>query len=109
MKNYLTGKKVIKTKTRKRTTFGTPKDREIGVKITLRKKEGLNVLIRLLKAVDNKIKSSSFGDGNFSFGIEEFIDIPDAKYDPNIGIFGMDVCITLERLGYRVKRRKLSK
>jgi large subunit ribosomal protein L5 len=29
------------------------------------------------------------------------------KYDPEIGIMGLEVCITLERPGFRIKRRKL--
>jgi large subunit ribosomal protein L5 len=45
--------------------------------------------------------------GNFSFGIKEYIDLPGMKFDPDIGIFGMDVCVTLERRGYRVKRKRL--
>ena len=31
------------------------------------------------------------------------------KYDPEIGMLGFDVAITLERPGYRVKRRKVKK
>ena len=27
-------------------------------------------------------------EGNLSFGIKEYIDIPEIKYDPNIGILG---------------------
>ena len=44
--------------------------------------------------------------GNVSFGIPEYIDIPGVKYDVDIGIIGLEVCITLERPGFRVKRRK---
>lgn len=31
------------------------------------------------------------------------------KYDPNIGIFGMDICVTMERPGYRIKRRRINR
>jgi large subunit ribosomal protein L5 len=44
-----------------------------------------------------------------SFGLKEHIEIPGVKYDPEIGIFGMDVCVTITRLGYRVKNRKIRK
>ncbi|MEM0374434.1 MAG: 50S ribosomal protein L5, partial [Sulfolobales archaeon] len=49
--------------------------------------------------------------GNVTFGIAEHVTIPGAKYDPDIGIFGMDVAITLKRPGYRVmwRRRKRSR
>jgi large subunit ribosomal protein L5 len=29
------------------------------------------------------------------------------KYDPEVGIFGMDVCVSLKRNGYRISRRKM--
>jgi large subunit ribosomal protein L5 len=28
------------------------------------------------------------------------------KYDPDVGIFGMDVCVSVIRPGYRVKTRR---
>lgn len=106
----LTGKKVVVTKTSKRTTFGTPKKKAIGVKVTLRKKEAVELLQRLMKAVEAKIKPSQFdSSGNFSFGIKEYIHIPGANYDPDIGILGLDVAVTLEKPGFRVKRRAKKK
>jgi len=41
-----------------------------------------------------------------SFGLKEHIEIPGVKYDPEIGIFGMDVCVTINRPGQRIKIRK---
>jgi isoleucyl-tRNA synthetase len=65
------------------------------------------MLDRLLEAVDRKLKASNFDEhGNFCFGIQEHINIPGVEYDPEIGIFGMDVCVTLERPGFRVAKRK---
>ncbi len=104
----LTGKKPLITKTHKRTTFGMAKNRPIGTKVTLRGNDAIEFLKRAFDAVENKIPSSSFDEfGNFSFGIKEYIDIPGMKFDPEIGIYGMDVCVTLERPGYRVKRKKI--
>jgi len=106
----LTGRKVVITKTRKRTTFGMARNRPIGVKVTLRGKEAEEFLKKVFEAVGNQIKASQFDEfGNFSIGIKEYIDIPGTKYDPSIGLLGMDVCVTLERPGYRVKKRKLKK
>ena len=31
------------------------------------------------------------------------------RYDPDIGIFGMDVSITFEKPGYRINRRKIQR
>ena len=45
-------------------------------------------------------------EGNISFGIAEYIDIPGVKYAPEIGIIGLEICIGLERAGYRIKRRR---
>ncbi|MBU0898837.1 MAG: 50S ribosomal protein L5 [Nanoarchaeota archaeon] len=110
MLENITGKKVVITKTHKRSTFGVAKGRPIGVKVTIRKGEARELLKKLLGAVDNKIKPSSFDNqGNFSFGIHEYINIPGVNYDPDIGILGMDVCITLKRPGFRVKNRRLNK
>jgi large subunit ribosomal protein L5 len=105
----ITNKKVVITKTHKRTTFGMPKKRPIGCKVTLRKKDAEEFLKKALEAVDKKLSKDVFDrQGSFSFGIKEHIDIPGVKYDPEIGIFGMDVCVTLERPGFRVKRARMS-
>jgi large subunit ribosomal protein L5 len=104
----ISGKKVLVTRTHKRTTFGVPKKKPIGVKVTLRGKAALDVLKKMLQAVDNKLKPSQFDtNGNFSFGIDEYINIPGVRYDPDIGILGMDICVTLERPGFRIKRRRI--
>ena len=105
----LTGKKPVKT-IAKRTNkeFGIRKGMPIGCKVTLRKKDAEEFLKKALGILNNKIPSYSFDDeGNFSFGIPDYTLFPDQKYDPEIGIFGMDVCVTVERAGYRIKHRKI--
>lgn len=87
--------------------FGIHKGEPIGVTVTLRGKNAFDVLKRLLEAKNNQITKNSFDrTGNFSFGIREHIEIPRVKYDPTIGIFGMDVSVVLERPGTRVMKRK---
>lgn len=105
----LTKSKPIYTKTQKRTTFGTPGGRKVGVKVTLRNKKAENFLKKVLEAKDNKLKYKCFNRDELSFGLEEHIDLPSVKYSPEIGIFGMDITVNLERPGYRVKRKKISK
>ncbi len=107
----ITGReKVLITKSRKRSTFGIAKGKPIGVKVTLRKKDAEEFLKRAFSAIDNKLKASFFDEeGNFSFGIKEYIDLPGIKYDPSIGMLGLDVCVTLERPGFRIKRRKIQR
>ncbi|MBI4014530.1 MAG: 50S ribosomal protein L5 [Candidatus Aenigmarchaeota archaeon] len=102
----LSGRKSIIIKTIKRNTFGVPKNKPIGCKVTVRKGSEA-FLKRMLEAVEGKLKQSSFDNhGNFAFGVKEYIDIPGMEYDPKIGIIGMDVCVALERPGYAVKRRR---
>jgi len=80
----------------------------IGCMVSLRREKAKGFLRRALEAVGNKLRESSFDDlGNISFGIKEHIEIPGTKYVPELGIVGMDVNVTLERPGYRVKRRVL--
>ncbi len=79
----------------------------IGCKVTLRKEKATDTLEKLLEVKGNEIKESSFDRyGNFSFGIEEHIELPEMEYDPDMGIFGMDVSVTLERPGFRIKKRR---
>lgn len=104
--NTLAGQKVYMAKAFTRTTFGTPKGRPIGAKVTLRGQKAEDFIKLALRARGNKIPESSFdSNGNVSFGVHEHIDLPGVRYDPKIGIFGMDVCVTLGRPGYRVKKR----
>ncbi len=103
----LTGKKAVITKTQKRTTFGVGKHKPIGVMVTVRKNAN-ELLMRILKALDNKLLIKNFDNsGNFSFGIKEYIAVPGIEYDPKIGILGFDVCVTLGRPGFSIKRKSL--
>ena len=101
------GKKTVVIKTKKRSTFGATKGKEIGCKVTVRKNTK-DFLKKLLEAKEN-LEESNFDDtGNLSFGIKEYIEVPGMEYDPNIPITGFDVCVTLERPGYSIKRRKIA-
>lgn len=105
---YLTGRKPIVTISKRRSTFGVAKGKPLGVKVTLRKKPAEDFLKKSLDAVEKKMNKSRFDpDGNFSFGIKEYIDIPGVKYRHDIGMLGMDVTVTLERKGFRVKKRRI--
>lgn len=105
----ITGIDPVKTVTTKRIAeWGLRPGLPIGCKITLRKKAAQELFTRLLKAKDNKISDCSIDNkGNVSFGIPEYIDIPGVTYNPTIGIIGLQACLTLEKPGYRIKRRKI--
>lgn len=104
----LTGKQPIRTESGEESrTFGLRSGLNIGAMVTLRGEEAREFLEKILPAVNNQIDGSSFdGNGNFSFGISEYIDIPGVDYDADIGMRGLEVAVTLERPGYRVKRRE---
>jgi large subunit ribosomal protein L5 len=87
--------------------FGIRKGEPIAVMVTLRREKAVEFLRKAFQAIGNKLKASQFDEyGNVAFGIKEHITIPGVRYDPEIGVFGMDVVITVERPGYRVARRR---
>ena len=107
----LTGQRPCKRKSKKTIRdFGIREGEPIACIVTLRKEKAKEFLKKALYAVDNKIAKGKFDNfGNFSFGIKEHIEMPGTKYVPELGIHGMDVCVTLCRLGYRVKKRRHAK
>jgi len=106
---YITGILPVKTITQKRIpTWGLRPGLPIGCKLTLRGKDKLEFVKRLLKAKNNQLRRTNFDkEGNISFGILEYIDVPGVKYNPDIGLTGFQVCFTLSRNGFRVKNRKI--
>jgi len=107
----LTDQTPIKTKAKKTIRdFGIRQNEPIAAVVTLRKEKAINFLKKVLPVIDNKISRSSFDkQGNFAFGLKEHIEIAGVKYDPDIGIFGMDICVSMGRPGYRVKNRRKGK
>jgi len=107
----ITGVTPVKTKAKKRIpAWGCRPGLPIGAKLTLRGDEAKKLLVRLLAAKDNLLSLKSFDDnGNISFGIHEYVDIPGVKYDPELGIIGLETSVTLSRPGFRIKTRKIMK
>ncbi len=103
----IAGEQPVKTVTQKRIpTWKIRPGLNIGCKVTLRGEKAKKMLKRLLQAKNNKLSESNFdNDGNFSFGIKEYLDIPEAKYDADVGIIGLEAAVTLQRPGFRIKRR----
>jgi len=107
----LAGRPPVKTITQKRILgWGLRPGLPIGAKLTLRKTAAEGLLPRLLAAKEHTLDPSNFDDhGNISFGVPEYIDVPNAKYDPDIGIMGSQASVTLERPGFRINRCKIMK
>jgi large subunit ribosomal protein L5 len=106
--NELTDQTPVKKKAKKTIRdFGIREGDPIAAVVTLRKQKAVDFLKKVLPVIDNKISRSAFDkQGNFAFGLKEHIEIVGVKYDPDVGIFGMDICVTMVRPGYRVKTRR---
>ena len=90
--------------------WGVRKGEPIGVAVTIRGNDAVVLLKRLLEAKGNSVNGRSFDSfGNYSFGINEHIDIPGVKYDPQIGILGLGISVTLTRPGYSIRKRSKHK
>ncbi|HKZ89978.1 MAG TPA: 50S ribosomal protein L5 [Thermoplasmata archaeon] len=86
--------------------WGVRRNMPIGARVTIRGKEADDFLKRALSLRNNRLPAYSFDPrGNFSFGVTDYTDFPGMKYDPEIGVFGMDVSVSLQRPGWRVTRR----
>lgn len=91
-------------------SFGIRKGEPIACMVTLRGERAEGFLERALSAIGRRIPERSFDwNGSFAFGIKEHIDIPGTRYSPQLGIFGMNVAVSIERPGYRVSRRRRCK
>ncbi len=103
----ITGQKPNTRKAKKSVReFGTHRGEPIGLVVTKRGEGTGDLITRLLAAREKKMTESSFDDrGSVSFGLKEHIEIPGIRYDPEIGIWGMNVSVLLERPGGRVSRR----
>lgn len=106
----LTGQTPVTSKARYTVrTFGIRRNEKIAVHVTIRGPKAEEILERGLKVKEYELKRGNFSEtGNFGFGIQEHIDLG-ARYDPTIGIFGMDFYVVMGRPGARVARRKQKK
>jgi large subunit ribosomal protein L5 len=89
--------------------FGIRAGQVIGAKVTLRGTPAMEFLERAFEARDRQFDPDSIDQwGNFSIGIADYTDFTGMKYDPEIGIHGMDISVELGRGGYRVRERRIA-
>lgn len=106
----ITGRKVANAISRTRNpSFKISKGQKIGAFVTVRGQDAKMLAARLFEAIDRKIKQGSITDNSISFGIAEYIDISGVKYDPKVGMLGMNVNISFARKGLRVASRKIKR
>jgi len=107
----VTGQKSVQTisKTINRD-LGIRKGMPLGCKVTLRGEAATEFIERALPIREMRVPIYSFDqEGNMSFGITDYTDFDGMKYDPEIGIFGMDISVVLRRPGNRITKRALLK
>ena len=109
--DHITGKKSNSREAKEtQRDWGIRKGEPIGVSVTVRGEDAKELLKRLLEAKGNQVRGKSFDNfGNYSFGINEHIDIPGVKYDPKVGILGLGISVTLTRPGYGIRKRSKHK
>lgn len=107
----ITGQVPVKTNAKKTLpAFGIRKGAPIGCKVTLRGESAEGFIRTAFDIIKKKVSISQLDkQGNFSFGIEEHTDFPGMTYDPKIGIFGMDINVSIDRKGVRISRRSINK
>merc|ERR1712215_62921 len=105
----LTGQQPVFSKARLTIrSFSIRRNEKIAVHCTVRGPKAEEILEKGLKVREYELRRDNFSsNGNFGFGIQEHIDLG-IKYDPAIGIFGLDFYIVLQRPGYRVAKRRHS-
>ncbi|EPR79057.1 60S ribosomal protein L11 [Spraguea lophii 42_110] len=103
----LTGQKPRLSKSRLTIrSFGIRRNEKIACHVTVRGEKAMEILEKGIKIKEYELIDSNFStQGSFGFGIKEHIDMG-IKYEPDVGIFGMNFYVVLEKPGIRVSKRK---
>merc|ERR1712072_969557 len=103
----LTGQSPVFSKARFTVrSFGIRRNEKIACRVIVRGPKAEEILESGLKVKEYELKKGNFSsNGCFGFGIQEHIDLG-IKYDPSIGIFGMDFFVVLDRPGSRITKRR---
>merc|ERR1712235_161857 len=95
----LTGQQPVFSKARYTVrSFGIRRNEKIAVHCTVRGAKAEEILERGLKVREYELRKDNFSNtGNIDLGI---------KYDPSIGIYGLDFYVVLGRPGFSVVERR---
>ncbi len=103
---FISKAKPVKTLAKKRIPAWNIRPKlPIGCKVTVRKQKAVELLKMILLGV-SEINEKQFNPSFLSFGIKEYIEIPNIPYQREIGIIGFEVMVALERPGFRIEKRK---
>jgi large subunit ribosomal protein L5 len=104
----ITGKKPVATLSkRRRPELGIRKGQIIGAMVTLRNDDARSMLKKALEANESVFKESCISNNSLSFGVKEYIYLQGVKYDPAIGMLGMNVNAAFARKGKRVESKRI--
>jgi large subunit ribosomal protein L11e len=103
----LTGQSPVFSKARYTVrSFGIRRNEKIAVHCTVRGEKAEEILEKGLKVKEYELARRNFStSGSFGFGINEHIDLG-IRYDPGIGIYGMNFFVVLGRAGFNINKRK---
>lgn len=106
----ISGKKAVRVKATKRIpTWNVRPGLEVGTKVTLRGQEAVDMIKKLLPAIDNTLKEKQIQNNFLSFGIHEYIEIPGMEYMRDVGVMGLEVTIVFYRAGKSVEAKKIKR
>ena len=106
----LSGKKPVIVKATKRIpTWNVRPGLEVGTKVTLRGNDALDMIKKLLPAIDNTLKEKQIQNNFLSFGIHEYIEIPGMEYIREVGIMGLEITAVFTRPGKSVEKKKVKR
>ena len=106
----ISGKKAVRVKAVKRIPgWNVRPGLEVGAKVTLRGNDALEMVKKLLPAIDNALREKQIQNNCFSFGIHEYIEIPGVEYIREVGIMGFEVTVVFARAGKVVEKRKVKR
>uniref|UniRef100_UPI00398F1ABF large ribosomal subunit protein uL5-like n=1 Tax=Pristiophorus japonicus TaxID=55135 RepID=UPI00398F1ABF len=106
----LTGQTPVFSKARDTVrSFGIRRNEKIAVHCTIRGAKAEEILEKGLKVREYVLRKSNFcNTGNFGFGIQEHIDLG-IKYDPSIGIYGLDFYVVMGQPGFSISDKKVKR
>lgn len=107
----VTGKKPVRTLSKvANREWALKPGSPIGCKVTLRGDDARAFLKKAFDVRNGIVPWYNFDDGgNLNFGIPDYTDFAGMKYDPDIGIYGMNITAVMSRPGSRIRQRRLLK
>jgi large subunit ribosomal protein L5 len=103
----LTGRQPVQTKSKRRVPeLKIRRGQVIGAMVTLRGDDASSILKRAIEANDEALRNSCISNNSLSFGVREYIYFSGVKYDPKIGMLGLNVNASFTRKGRRIEVRK---